>query len=148
MMEAFLSNNGNNVNDLITSRFTGLAKKLPAGRLFVSCLDLEMNRIIILALLAVLLVGPSVVMGAEATPGDFVFELDKVFLPQTSVAKLVERFGEANVTTEQIYIGEGFYEEGTVLFKNSDEKKVEILWKDPELLKSEKGSSLLIALSI
>ena len=98
----------------------------------LACFDLEMNRIIVLALLAVLLVGPSVVIGTEASPGDFIFELDKVFLPQTNAANLIERFGEANVTTERIYIGEGFYEEGTVLFKNSDEKKVEILWKDPE----------------
>jgi len=91
-----------------------------------------MHRAEILVLLAFLMVEPSIVIGAEVIQRDHVLELDKVFSPQTSVANLIERFGEANVTTEQIYIGEGFYEEGTVLFKNSDEEKVEILWKDPK----------------
>jgi hypothetical protein len=84
-----------------------------------------MSRIVILAVLTILLLEPSIVMGAETTPGDLVFELDKVSSPQTTLANLIERFGEANVTTEQIYLGEG-----TVLFKNTDEEKVKILWKN------------------
>jgi len=94
-------------------------------------LDVGMSRTVILALLIFLFIEPSIVIGAEPIQRDHVRELDKVFTPQTSAANLIELFGEANVTTEQIYLGEGSYEEGTVLFKNSDEEKVEILWKDP-----------------
>jgi len=91
-----------------------------------------MSRTVILVLLIFLFIEPSIVVGAEPIQRDHVRELDKVFSPQTSAANLIERFGEANVTTGQIYLGEGSYEEGTVLFKNSDEEKVEILWKDPK----------------
>src|SRR6059036_2939615 len=57
-------------------------------------------------------------------------ECTSVFGKDASAASLSERFGAANVRSAEIYLGEGFYESGTVLFANSVEDRVEILWKD------------------
>jgi len=45
---------------------------------------------------------------------------------------LADRFGAGNVSRESIYLGEGFYEEGTVLFSESPADRVEVLWHDSE----------------
>jgi hypothetical protein len=47
-----------------------------------------------------------------------------------SVQDLVERFGVANEVSVSIPVGEGENDEGTVLFPNDPERKVEILWND------------------
>ena len=57
-------------------------------------------------------------------------ECTSVFGKDASAASLSERFGAANVRSAEIYLGEGFYESGTVLFANSVEDRVEILWKN------------------
>jgi len=49
----------------------------------------------------------------------------------TTSADLVKRFGAASVENRQIYLGEGFYEPGTVLFADSP-AQLDILWKDSE----------------
>jgi hypothetical protein len=52
--------------------------------------------------------------------------------PSTSVTDLSARLGDANVADGQVYVGEGFYEPGTVLFGNTPEQRAEIIWQDAE----------------
>ena len=47
----------------------------------------------------------------------------------SSEASLKELLGAENVMRDSVYIGEGFYEKGTTLFKGTPEE-VQILWKD------------------
>ena len=46
-----------------------------------------------------------------------------------TAASLAAAFGDTNVTNEDISIGEGFFEQGTVLFSTAPEDRVEILWQ-------------------
>ena len=55
---------------------------------------------------------------------------------------LAAAFGEANVASENIYLGEGFFEKGTVLFPKSPEDRLHILWKDEKLQQSVRTLSL------
>jgi len=50
------------------------------------------------------------------------------FAPTTTPDVLAAAFGAANVTTEKIHVGEGEFEEGTVLFSNVPEERLAILW--------------------
>ena len=56
------------------------------------------------------------------------------FPPNTSEAELVRRFGAANVHTGPVAGGgaEGEYTQGTLMFSEAIDAKVEILWKDSE----------------
>jgi len=54
------------------------------------------------------------------------------FGPTASAASLTKVFGESNVLTDDIEIGEGETEEGTVLFGGLPEDRLEILWTDPK----------------
>ncbi|WP_428654628.1 hypothetical protein [Runella sp.] len=47
----------------------------------------------------------------------------------SSEASLKELLGAENVIRDSVYIGEGFYEKGTTLFKGTPEE-AQILWKD------------------
>lgn len=47
----------------------------------------------------------------------------------SSEASLKELLGAENVMRDSVYIGEGFYEKGTTLFKGTPEE-AQILWKD------------------
>ncbi|HEU5162660.1 MAG TPA: hypothetical protein VFV54_05925, partial [Thermoanaerobaculia bacterium] len=51
------------------------------------------------------------------------------FAPGVSAADLVGRFGAENVRNTSVYVGEGTYEPGTVLFPGS-KSSVRIIWKD------------------
>lgn len=53
-----------------------------------------------------------------------------VFTPTIGAKDLAQRFGAANVRDIRIDIGEGFQESGTVLFPDSADLKVEIIWAD------------------
>jgi hypothetical protein len=44
--------------------------------------------------------------------------------------ELKRRYGAANVKDQPVYLGEGEFEPGTVLFPDDPQKKLEILWKD------------------
>src|SRR2546427_10366381 len=57
-------------------------------------------------------------------------ECTSVFGKDASSASLSEGFGAANARSAEIYLGEGFYESGTVVVANSVEERVEILWKN------------------
>jgi hypothetical protein len=49
------------------------------------------------------------------------------FGPEMHYLTLVKAFGASNVKTESIYVGEGFFEGGIVLFGSSPEDRLEIL---------------------
>jgi hypothetical protein len=50
----------------------------------------------------------------------------------TSEAELRQIYGDENVTEAEINIGEGESETGTVLFDKDPERRIEILWNDPQ----------------
>ena len=52
------------------------------------------------------------------------------FVSQASAATLSKHFGASNVTSAEIQVGEGDTEQGTVLFAESPEDRVEILWTE------------------
>ncbi len=71
------------------------------------------------------------------------------FLPDVSRDDLAARFGSENVVAMPILGGgaEGDYNDGTVLFANSNDSRVEIFWKDraakrrPEWIRVQGGQS-------
>lgn len=50
------------------------------------------------------------------------------FAPTTTPEVLAAAFGAANVTTENVHVGEGQYEDGTVLFSKFPDERLIILW--------------------
>lgn len=50
----------------------------------------------------------------------------------TTRKDLVQAYGAANVADQDVDVGEGEMESGTVVFPKDPERIVEILWKDPE----------------
>jgi hypothetical protein len=48
----------------------------------------------------------------------------------TTRRDLVARYGAANVVDQDIDVGEGNSEPGTILFPNDPQRRIEILWKD------------------
>ena len=57
-----------------------------------------------------------------------VFECGTVFSPDTTPASLAAVFGEANVVSAELHIGEGRFETGTVIF-NDTEDRIEVTWR-------------------
>ncbi len=47
-----------------------------------------------------------------------------------TAATLAQDFGKQNVTTDNLYQGEGNYEKATVLFPTSPENRLQIYWRD------------------
>jgi hypothetical protein len=56
-------------------------------------------------------------------------------LPTSSEKDLIQIFGEENVIRDSIHIGEGYYEIGTTVFKNSP-NEISIIWNDSKNVKS------------
>jgi hypothetical protein len=52
----------------------------------------------------------------------------------TTRRDLVERYGSANVRDQDVDIGEGETEPGTVLFPKDPKRSIEILWRDPKTI--------------
>lgn len=48
----------------------------------------------------------------------------------STASELKKIFGEENVESDRIYLGEGFTEPGTIIFPHDKEKTISILWKD------------------
>lgn len=76
-------------------------------------------------------------LALPATPSGYqpdrrVFECGPVFGPETTPESLVAVFGEANVVTKRLHAGEGFYEDGTVIFADTRDE-VEVFWQKPRL---------------
>jgi hypothetical protein len=59
-----------------------------------------------------------------------ILSCDGPFAPTMTPETLAAAFGEANVTTEDIGVGEGFFEKGTVLFSKSPQDRLEIHWRN------------------
>ena len=62
-----------------------------------------------------------------------VLSCDGPFAPTMTAESLAAVFGQANVTTEDVHVGEGFFEKGTVLFSKSPEDRLEIHWRDEQV---------------
>src|SRR5262249_17019350 len=52
--------------------------------------------------------------------------------PRTARKDLVEAYGAANVVDQDVDVGEGETQPGTVIFPKDPERLIEILWTDPE----------------
>jgi hypothetical protein len=63
-------------------------------------------------------------------PAERTLQCDTLFTPQVGASDLEKVFGPENVVTADIYLGEGEYESGTVLFPSSAHDRVEIRWHD------------------
>jgi hypothetical protein len=74
--------------------------------------------------------GLSGLEAAEKT--ERVVECRNLFPSDLSASDLELRFGIGNVVTADVYLGEGYYEVGTVLFPNSPKDRVEFRWYDRE----------------
>ena len=60
----------------------------------------------------------------------------RILCPHFSIADLHVLFGAENVLADDIPVGEGAVELGTVIFPEFPRERVEILWKDAELRRS------------
>ena len=65
----------------------------------------------------------------KPTPGTRVLECRTTFAPEVGEADLLAGFGSTNVVPGQVYLGEEHYDDGTILFGQDPEDRVEILWK-------------------
>jgi len=66
--------------------------------------------------------------GAQSGEARRIISCEGPFAPTTTPEVLMAAFGAANVTTEDVHVGEGHFEEGTVLFSKSADERLEILW--------------------
>ena len=64
------------------------------------------------------------------------------FAKDASEATLIAAFGLANVANEDLDVGEGFTEPGTVIFKNDEKRRIEVFWHDSE--KRRRPSSITV----
>ena len=69
---------------------------------------------------------------ATAADHEFTFDCEKTFSPDANAASLAKQFGAEHLTTADIYIGEGSYQAGSVLFADDAKSRVEILWKNAQ----------------
>ena len=72
----------------------------------------------------------STIGGQESRAQRRSLDCERSFLASDDAKALVARFGASAVATGEIDLGEGFYETGTVLFGDTPEWRVEILWHD------------------
>lgn len=68
-----------------------------------------------------------------ALPESRLLECISAFPADTNHQSLAAQFGAENVRTTDIDIGEGMYERGTTIYGDSDNERVDILWKDPKI---------------
>src|SRR5258707_11593280 len=60
-----------------------------------------------------------------------ILDCKSTFPSDLSAESLMSRFGDANLAAARIYLGEGEYRQGSVLFGGMPEWRVEFLWKNP-----------------
>jgi hypothetical protein len=58
-------------------------------------------------------------------------DCESTFPPATSAASLAERFGPDRISPARIDVGEGTFEEGSILLPDQPADALEIIWKDP-----------------
>lgn len=68
--------------------------------------------------------------GAAQVDGLPSFDCERSFVADDNADTLARRFSAEAVTAAEIYLGEGFYETGTVMFGSTPARRVEILWHD------------------
>lgn len=66
----------------------------------------------------------------EGSEGPLVFECGLVFGPGTTQESLAAVFGDANVVSAEVHVGEGHYKPGVVIFGDVEDR-VEVTWRDP-----------------
>jgi hypothetical protein len=54
------------------------------------------------------------------------------FSAKITAAELVARYGSANVKADKIHIGEGEYEDGTVLYSDEPKRRAELVWEEQD----------------
>lgn len=91
-----------------------------------------MQRLIVLTMASSLL--------ASYATADSLLVSCREFGQHLSADDLASRFGASNVSNGQVYVGEGFYEPGTVLFPEIPDQRAEFTWKDVE---SKRGPKVL-----
>ena len=64
------------------------------------------------------------------------FDCASTFPPTLSARELADRYGERNVRTDSIYLGEGMYAVGSTVFPDAPSRRVEIVWKDTVNMRS------------
>jgi hypothetical protein len=69
-------------------------------------------------------------VGAGAAPADTRLLDCSVFPVDATAARLVARFGREQVADGAVEVGEGESEPGTIVFPDSGDSKVEIIWHD------------------
>jgi len=60
----------------------------------------------------------------------------------TSRADLARLFGDKNVVDKDVDVGEGETEPGTVVFSNDAERRIEVLWVDPDKKDALKSATI------
>ncbi|MCU0612229.1 MAG: hypothetical protein MUE60_10620 [Candidatus Eisenbacteria bacterium] len=80
----------------------------------------------------ILALAPAAARAGSEVDGEepWILSCDSIFGPEVGAAALAQRFGAASVRDTLIYLGEGFSERGSVLFPDSADLRVEILWAD------------------
>ena len=73
--------------------------------------------------------GGTQVFGEADSQQPLVFGCGQVFGPETTLESLAAAFGEANVVSADVHVGEGLYEPGAIIFGDT-ENRVEVTWRD------------------
>jgi hypothetical protein len=64
------------------------------------------------------------------SPDTLVLSRETTFPADLTADELTQRFGAANVVHDSLYLGEGMFEPGTIVFPSDSSRSVEVLWKD------------------
>ena len=81
-----------------------------------------------LSILGICATGIAAAQDGPARP--LAFECGSVFGPGTTPESLAAVFGDANVVSAEVHVGEGHYEPGVVIFGDAEDR-VEVTWRDP-----------------
>jgi hypothetical protein len=91
-----------------------------------------------IAVLSVLLVIAGLAASADMATRDAFILSCQLFPADATAADFAARFGAANVVEGQVYLGEGEYEAGTILFADVPEQRAEITWQQPAVKRAPK----------
>jgi hypothetical protein len=86
-------------------------------------------------LIALPLIAAMVRTAAVAEQDPFILSCT-AFSATLTAAELVARYGASNVKADKIHIGEGEFEDGTVLYPDEPKRRAEILWKERNIQRS------------
>ena len=87
--------------------------------------SVELERVAVVGLLVAIAAG-----SLRAQQSVRSLDCQSSFPPDMTGEDLARRFGAQVAISTQVYVGEGFYEEGTVLFADSPDERLEVLWRD------------------